>query len=44
MIFIQENSKKRSATGRETANATSSIYLTVRWQALNFNYKIPKEL
>ena len=30
MIFIQENSKRRSPTKRETANAISSIYLTVR--------------
>ena len=27
----------------EAANAISSIYLTVRWQALHFNYQIPKE-
>ena len=41
--FHSREFKETFSTQSEAANAISSIYLTVRWRALHFNYRIPKE-
>ena len=41
--FHSREFKETFSPQREATNAISSIYLTVRWQALHFNYQIPKE-
>ena len=41
--FNSREFKETFSPQREAANAISSIYLTVRWQALHFNCQIPKE-
>ena len=41
--FHSRGFKETFSPQREAANVISSIYLTVQWQALHFNYQIPKE-
>ena len=43
LLFHSRQFKETFSPQREAANRKSSIYLTVRWQALHFDCQIPKE-